>query len=106
MRSKQKVRKYIGNGKATKCSQLAMLNFSNNPLGSSQEAVNAVVQRGVGTMFDIQVADGVADVAFMFEEEVEEGKEEGGAWEAQQQPPHPTLSQQQQQRAHRQSSAN
>ena len=62
------------------------MNFS-IPFGSSQDAINAVVQRGVDAMFDIQATGGVADVAFVFEEEGEEGEEEGRASEMNEEPP-------------------
>jgi hypothetical protein len=57
------------------------MNFS-IPYGASQEAVDAIVQRGVDAMFDAQLLGEAADVAFMFEEEEgEDGEEEGEAWE-------------------------
>ena len=66
------------------------MNFS-IPFGSSQDAINAVVQRGVDAMFDIQATGGVADVAFVFEEEEgEEGEEEGRALEMNEEPPRPS----------------
>lgn len=48
------------------------------PFGASQLEINALVQRGVDAMIEAEASGGVADVAFMFEqEEVEEVDDDG-----------------------------
>jgi hypothetical protein len=55
------------------------MNFS-IPFGASQEAIKAVVQRGVDVMCEQEAVGETADVAFLFDDRAEDGEEEGEEW--------------------------
>jgi hypothetical protein len=56
------------------------MNFS-IPFGAGQDAINAVVQRGIDAMYEQEAAGETADVAFLFEGRAEGSEEEGEEWD-------------------------
>jgi hypothetical protein len=55
------------------------MNFS-IPFGAGQEAINAVVQRGIDAMCEQEAAGETADVAFLFDGRTEGSEEESEEW--------------------------
>jgi hypothetical protein len=55
------------------------MNFS-IPFGAGQEAINAVVQRGIDAMYEQEAAGETADVAFLFDGRAEGSEEESQEW--------------------------